>query len=265
MILLKKSALRQVGIAALIALVLGVVLVGVTLAAGSASIQTAPMQQDAKVYQDANGNGLNDPEEYVGTFDVYDGMKPITISWNAASFPAGANGSYRVSLWQNTTPLGTATWKEITFGHHWASNPNGTQFTVGPFGPGKVCVTCPSLFKVEPETYQLVNNAGTYEYIYTALPSALSLPAALEQSEEVILAVTDYTPSKEEGTKGGGVASCAYVSTGSQWVAGGDGIYIKSCTCGSTIQFLGEYANNCIAAGFSGGTWTPNGDCHCNP
>ena len=42
MILLKKSALRQVGIAALIALVLGVVLVGVTLAAGSDSILTGP-------------------------------------------------------------------------------------------------------------------------------------------------------------------------------------------------------------------------------
>src|SRR5690242_16519155 len=109
---LRKSALKRAGIIVLPVVVLGAMIVSVTLAAGSASILTAPVQQNAKVYQDANGNGLNDPEELVGTFDVYDGMKPITISWNAASFPGGANGSYRVSLWQNITPLGAPTWTE---------------------------------------------------------------------------------------------------------------------------------------------------------
>ena len=205
MILLKKSALRRMGIAALIAILLGVIVVGVTLAAGSASILTAPMQVDAKVYQDANNNGLNDPEEFVGTFDVYDGMKTISIKWNAATFPAGATGSYRVSMWQNTTPLGTATWKEITFGHHWASNPNGTTFTVGPFGPGKVCTTCPTMFKVQPETYLQSYNTETqtYEYVYTALPSALTLPAALEQSEEFVLNVVDYSapPAQKQNSE----------------------------------------------------------------
>lgn len=253
---IQKATLKRVGAAALLVAVLGAVIVSVTLAAGSATIVTTPMQYDAKVYQDANNNGLNDPEEFVGTFDVYDGMKTITISWNAATFPAGSNGAYRVSMWQNTTPLGTATWKEITFGHHWASNPNGTQFTVGPYGPGKVCTTCPTLFKVEPETYVQVYNAETqtWEYVYTALPSALSLPAALEQSEEFVLSVVDYSAPPQEKPKGG---SCGQPCDPSIGLNCGAGFFCDSGICDN---------NSSCKAGFCGDGSCPSwefkaGDC----
>ncbi len=194
---IRKATLRLIGLAVLVTLT--AVVAGAALAAGGVTVLTPPTGvQD--IYWDANQDGVHDAGEFVGTFPVYNGMAPITFSWPATSFPAGANGSYRVALWQNTNPLGAPVWQEVMVSHHWASNPNGPQFTAGPFGPGQVCVYCPSMFVIQPETFTqaLDTTTGTYEYIYTPLAALLTRPAALEQSDPFILGVTDYSGEEEE-------------------------------------------------------------------
>jgi hypothetical protein len=202
MLQLKKSTLRRGGVILLV-LILGAVMVSNVLGAEAVTVITAPVKTNAGVYIDLDGDGLNDPEEFVGYFDVYDGMQSITFSWNAYSFASGVNGSYRVALWQNKTPLGAPAWAEVASAHHWASNPNGTKFTMGPFGPGQLCVTCPSRFVVEPETYVQVYNSTTqtYEYVYTPISAGWSTGvASLEQSKDIIVNVTDYsTPPADKG------------------------------------------------------------------
>jgi hypothetical protein len=152
MIRIRKSTLRRLGFISVVVIAIAALMVNVVLAAG-ATIQTAPIHTNAAIYIDANANGLNDPEELVGTFNVYDGNKTIDFSWTPYPFASDVNGSYRVSLVQNVTPLGTPTWKEVVIGHHWASNSNGASYTMGPFDHNTVCTTCPSHFAIQPETY----------------------------------------------------------------------------------------------------------------
>jgi hypothetical protein len=82
-----------------------------------------------------------------------------------------------------------------------------------------ICVVCPSMFVVEPETYVLVYNPATdsYEYVYTPVPGAItqgSSVASLIQSEEFVLEIFVVVPAEEEeksGGGGGGSPSCEKV------------------------------------------------------
>jgi hypothetical protein len=185
----------MLGIAMLLA-VAGAAMARFAVAAGGVNIQTPPLRTGQATYMDADGDGVNDPEELIGTFTVYDGNKSIDFSWTPYAFGSGVNGSYRVSMIQNLNPLGTAIWKEVTVGHHWASNPNGASYTMGPFAPS-TCTYCPTHFVVQPETYVQYYDptTQTYEYEYTAIPGALTgAPAALENSEEFVLEIIYVAP-----------------------------------------------------------------------
>src|SRR5687767_12396626 len=106
MIYLRRSTLKRASFIALVVLLVGGLAAGVAAAATqNVTISTAPLHTDVVVYQEVDGDGIHDPGELVGTFDSFDGNKPITFSWTPYNFASGVNGSYRVSVWQNTTPL----------------------------------------------------------------------------------------------------------------------------------------------------------------
>jgi hypothetical protein len=233
---IKRRLFKQVGTAALIAVFAAMVLVGFSLAAdGSATILTAPTARDVQVYIDQNHNGLNDPEEFVGVFDVYSGDHGITISWPAVSFAQGANGSYRVALLQNTSPLGAAAWAEVANAHHWANNPNGTTFTMGPFNANYLCRTCPTRFVVQPETYQQFYDptTQTYEYEYTNVGAAFTAgAAALTQTEDFIVDL--YVPGGSDADK-----ACVDGSMTTDWctsVCQGSQTCVASCVANFYIS-----------------------------
>jgi hypothetical protein len=189
---IKRATFNKILIAAIIAVLAGALIVGMTLAQNTGvNIVTPPSQTQVSVYMELNGNGLNDPEEFVGIFDVYSGDQGITFSWPSHAFGAGANGSYRVALLQNMNPLGAAQWAEMASAHHWASNPNGTSFTMGPFNAAYLCRTCPTRFVVQPETYSQFYDptTDTYEYEYTPVAGAYTAggAAALTQSDDFVI------------------------------------------------------------------------------
>lgn len=201
---IRKSTIRAVGIIGILAIL--VVAVGIVMAAGGASIATTPLRVQESVYRDLDFDGVHDPEELIGVFDVYDGNQPIDFSWTAYPFSSGVNGSYRVSLIQNTTPLeDNATWSEVVIGHHWASNSNGTNYVMGPFDHNTVCTDCPSHFLIVPETYVQVYNAAAdrYDYEYTPVAAALggAVASNLEESDDFIIEIFYVAP--EETCKGG--------------------------------------------------------------
>jgi hypothetical protein len=203
---IRRNTLKKILIAAMIAVLAGALAVGISLAQNTGvNILTPPSAESVSVYLELNGNGLNDPEEFVGVFDVYSGDQGITISWPAYAFGAGANGSYRVALLQNMNPLGAAQWAEMASAHHWASNPNGPNFTMGPFSAAYLCRTCPSRFVVQPETYSQFYDptTDTYEYEYTPVAGAYTTgSASLTQSEDFVIDIflgglPDVTPEPE--------------------------------------------------------------------
>jgi hypothetical protein len=210
MLRVRKSTLRWLGIITLVMLVAAAVMARVATAAGGVNITTPPLRTGQATYFDVDRDGINDPEELIGTFTVYDGNKTIDFNWAAYAFSSGVNGSYRVSLVQNITPLGTATWKEIVIGHHWASNYNGASYTMGPF-PAGTCTYCPGHFLVQPETYvQLYDpTTQTYEYEYTAIPAALGGAAvSLEQSDDFVLEIFIVAPPEGGGSDGDSCLNC---------------------------------------------------------
>jgi hypothetical protein len=186
MLVIRKTTLKRVVLAALIVLVLAGVLTGAILAAeekNAVVIDKKPIKTDEAVYVELNGDGIHSPEELVGVFDVYDGNKALKFKWDPYPFAADENGSYRISLWQNTTPFEPVpTWAELKVSHHWADNPNGTEFKMGAFGFGEdVCVICPTMIVVMPETYVLVQDPVTtvYEYVYTLVEDTPMLTSEL--------------------------------------------------------------------------------------
>jgi hypothetical protein len=200
MIRIRKSLLRRIGFITLLVIAIAALMVNVVLAA-TVAIQTAPIHTNAAIYIDADADGINDPEELVGMFDVYDGNRTIDFSWTPYAFASGVNGSYRVSLIQNMTPLGTPTWKEVVIGHHWASNYNGASYTMGPFDHNIVCTTCPGHFVVQPETYAQFFDpvTQTYEYEYTPIAASLGgVAATLEQSDDFVLEIFFVAPPEKE-------------------------------------------------------------------
>lgn len=199
---IRKSWLKRGGIAASLVLVVAVVVVSVTMAAGGNGVTiVTPPQVIGPVYIDQNHNGLNDADEYLGVFPIYDGNDEITFSWTPFNFAEGVNGAYRVSLLQNTTPFDAPTWVEHKVAHHFASA--GTTFTMGSFGFGEeICTICPSKFLVIPETFTLTQDAnGNYVYNYTPVAAALTVGGAgqaakLTDSEEFFMTLN--RPSPEE-------------------------------------------------------------------
>jgi hypothetical protein len=228
---IKRTLLRKIGLAVLIAVIAGALLVSFSLAASTgATILTQPIKLDQAVYYEVNGNGLNDPEEFVGIFDVYSGDEGITFSWPAFAFAQGVNGSYRVALLQNLNPLGGANWSEVAYAHHWANNPNGTMFTMGPFNLAYICGTCPSRFVVQPETYATFYDptTQTYEYEYTPVAGAYGASgAALTQSDDFVIEVFfEYVPAKEPNPTD---HNCTPTGTPSCGCVGIDYVCVDSC------------------------------------
>lgn len=176
MIVIKVRHLKYAGVALVVASLLALVVVGVGLAAAEVTITTTPLKTDVEIFFDGAS---------IGFFDVYDGLEPITFSWEAYDFPEGVNGSYYVTMVQNITPLGTPTWVVAKTGHHWADNPNGPVFVMGSFATNELCTTCPNKFIVQPETYEKVYdvNSNTYMYVYTPIEGT-----AME-SEQFILEI----------------------------------------------------------------------------
>lgn len=184
--------------AALLLAGLAIMMVGAQ-AAETVVITTTPAKPDRPVYVETNGNGVNDPDELVGTFDIFDGNLPLIFTWTAYPFAVGENGSYRVSIWQNTTPLaGTPTYAEYKVSHHWAENPNGEMYTMGAFGFGEaLCNTCPTIVVVQAETYTLVYNeeTQTYEYVYASVEGSRDGVPAMQTSGEFIIEI--FRPAPE--------------------------------------------------------------------
>lgn len=153
-------------------------------------IVTPPLQQAHPLYVDFNDNGLNEEEELLGEFPLYDWNREITVTWQADPYEQldPAHTSYRVSLYQidfsaleeafaaafeGGAPDALELAREVKVAHHWATNPNGRRFTFGSFGFGEdICLNCPTMVLVAPETYRQVYNpaTGVYEYEYTLIP-----------------------------------------------------------------------------------------------
>jgi hypothetical protein len=173
-------ARKRIMLIAAIVLILAALTVSMVAASGVTLL--TPPYGTTDLYYDANGDGAVDASEYVGTFPVYDGQQLIEFSWAPYAFPAGANGSYRVSLWQNFGAPGQPDWHEFHVSHTWADNPAGTTFSIGPFfNQENICKDCPSMIVVVPETY--VYRAG--EFLYT--PVAGAVMASLTDSDEFLL------------------------------------------------------------------------------
>ena len=241
---IKKSTLRKIGMAGLVVLVIAGTVVGVTLANQEVTISTTPIRTQWPVYFDVNGNGLYESTELVGPFDVYNGNAPFQFSWNPYPFASGANGSYHVTLWQNTTPLGAGSpnWVLRQDAHHWASNSNGTAFSMGPFAVETLCAYCPTKVVIEPETYVLFHEPVTdsYYYIYTPVPSALSGTgiANLEESEEFVFEMyVDLTEPEGHTCYDKWVAFC-------QSICSGNSLCLDACTSDYEFQKARGFCKN---------------------
>lgn len=162
-------------------------------------ITTPALHQDVPLYIDYNENGIYEEDDLVGVYNVYDWNRDITFTWDPDDNEAAdaAHTAYRVSLIQviyddleELIELGdfTLNWREIKVAHHFATNPNGRQFTYGAFGFGEdVCFNCPTIIVVLPETYTSTLNpaTGTYEYTYTLIPGGntqSSIPFIFERT-----------------------------------------------------------------------------------
>jgi len=203
MMKIKSKVLARTGVVLLAVAVLAALFAGSALAVGGVVILTSPIDTDFDLYIDANSNGVYDASEFVGTFDVYAGNgRKFLFSWDAYNFPAGANGAYRVALWQNTTPLAaTPTWVERKVAFHLANNPNPTEFSVGAFGFGEtICETCPTKVVVQAHTYTTTYDPATGKTTYNFTPvGSAAIAAALtsqgtQQSEEFLLKVFGPEP-----------------------------------------------------------------------
>ncbi len=185
---IKVRHLKLAGVAMLAVVPLVLVIVGIAQAGEAetttVTVTTTPLRTDSPVIYDYDKDGLNEAEEFVGNFNVYDGNGTITFTWQAYSFPEGVNGSYRVSLGQYTSPFPTLNdgYVELRSNHHWADNPGSELFTMGPFGfyGEPICAYCPTIVRIEPETYEAVYDeaAQTYKHVYTPIEGATAQVSA---------------------------------------------------------------------------------------
>lgn len=146
-------------------------------AAATVVILTEPSHADLPVGFDLNEDGAIDQDEILFYYDIFDWNEELTFIWPADFHEAQVDEkmSYQVALYQldgdvlsdNPEALN---WRVIKAAHHWASNPNGRQFTMGSFGFGEeLCFDCLSFILVLPERVDQVYNeaTGAYEYEYT--------------------------------------------------------------------------------------------------
>src|SRR5262245_43626241 len=120
---------RSMIITAVCALLLGMIAVpALAQTSEGAGIDSTVMIPHKAISYDANGDGVSQPEELIGEYDVYNATLLLNFHW--ASVPGATY--YRVSLIQYTPPgkAAPSASKEIKIAHHSASDPNGPKFSM---------------------------------------------------------------------------------------------------------------------------------------
>lgn len=161
---------KQTLIIAVITLLLGLFAVP-ALAQTDVGIGTPPFITGKPIYYDANADGVSQPGELIGVYDVYNPQLPFHFYWY------GRFGAqyYRVSLIQylppGKGPDGPS--QEVKVSHHSVIDPNGPQFTMS-LSDGALCLDCVTVIHVVPETMAVVpDGSGGNTYQYTALPGEM--------------------------------------------------------------------------------------------
>lgn len=153
-------------VSAMCGLLLGLIAVpALAQTSSGVGIDTAPYMTNKALYYDANLDGVSQPGELIGNYDVYDVQLPFNFHW--ATVPGATY--YRVSLIQYTPPGkgGSDPSHEINVAHHSASDPNGPRFSMS-VGDSSVCIDCVTVVQVVPETAAL--SADGTSFVYTPLP-----------------------------------------------------------------------------------------------
>ncbi len=167
--------------------------VGAALASGSVTIWTAPYATRHLVI-----DGVS-----IGTFPVFHETGKLTFSWTPywpsywPTFPnpAHTDKSYKVAVWQNTTPLAaTPTWVEKHTSHHWIDDANPTRFTMDSWVESEnLCADCPSIIIVQAETivpYLDDNGTTLFQYIPVTTPNGSGV-SALMKSQPILIGQFD--------------------------------------------------------------------------
>jgi hypothetical protein len=178
----------------------------------SVTILTQPLKSAVQVAVDMNGNGINEVNEVVGVFDVYDGHRDLIFSWQPDPQQASNPGafSYQIALIQYTLPY-SGEIIQTKVSHHWASNPNGLVFTLSSLGVGEtICYGCPTEIRITPEWISKYYDptTQTYEYEYTPIEASLS---AYQTSAQFVLENTplgDSSSGDSSGSEGGTCLDC---------------------------------------------------------
>ena len=191
--------LIRVAAGVLIGLITMTAVGGAALASGSVTIMTPPAGTDQLTI-----DGVK-----VGTYAVYDGQAQLTFSWTpywpaywpSYPNPAPANHSYKVAVWQNTTPLAAApTWSELHTSHHWIDDPNPTRFTFDTFLDFEaMCQTCPSIIVVQAETVQRTVDANgdtQIDYVPAKSTSSAGVPPLMKSDPFLIEGYTRLQDTK---------------------------------------------------------------------
>ena len=164
--------------AAMIILIATMTATGVALASSGVTLMTPPIDNEDLVV-----DGMK-----VGSFPVYDGRSQLMVSWTQywplywPTFPnpQHTDEAYRVSIWQNVTPLvATPTWVEIHVSHHWIDDTNPTRFTFDAFLDTEgLCQTCQSMVVIQAEKILPERDAnGNYTYQLVTVTNSSGVPA----------------------------------------------------------------------------------------
>ena len=181
---------KLVPLAAVVLIVLAAVLFSAGPAQASAyvTLMTQPLRSEDLVV-----DGVK-----VGYYPVYDGRADLMFSWSRYwplywpdyPNPKPATQGYKVSVWQNTTPLAAApAWTELHIAHHRIDDANPTRFTFGAFvETEKLCETCPSVIVVQAEAIQTnpEGSAAPYTYVPVTVTNSSGVPAIMKSDTIVI-------------------------------------------------------------------------------
>jgi len=178
--------------AALVILATTMTSAGVVMATSNVTLMTPPID-----HEDLVVNGTK-----VGNYPVYDGRNQLMVSWiqywppywPTFPNPQPTDKAYKVSIWQNVTPLeSTPTWVELHVSHHLIDDANPTRFTFDAFlNTELLCQNCPSKVVVQPEVVLPQRDAnGNYTYQLVTTPNSSGVPALL--SSDLILLHHDVT------------------------------------------------------------------------
>jgi hypothetical protein len=178
-------------ITAVCALLLGMVTVpALAQTSEGAGIDSPVMIPHKAISYDANGDGVSQPEELIGEYDVYNATLPLNFHWASVT---GAT-YYRVSLIQYTLPgkAAPSPSREVKLSHHSAADPNGPKFSMA-VGDSSVCVDCVSYIQITPETMTLADDGITRIYMPLGSGTQTLGPFVLE-----------YLPGSRSGSGAGG-------------------------------------------------------------